>query len=189
MTGHRLKSVDVKRAGIATHFMSSARLLELEKALYATNDLSVERLDQLLAAFDETASASEKQPVTSYDTARIEATFAETSVEAIVANLERDGSEWATTQLKLLAKMSPTSLKVTVRQMIEGKRLATLHECLDMEYRLAQRFAATGDFCEGVRALLVDKGDKPKWSPPTLQEVDNKLIDWYFEPQPSDDHM
>ena len=38
------------------------------------------------------------------------------------------------------------------------------------------------DFSEGVRALLVEKDNSPKWKPSTLEEVDDATVSSYFEP-------
>lgn len=39
-----------------------------------------------------------------------------------------------------------------------------------------------GDFQEGIRAVLVDKDNKPQWSPATLAEVTPELVESYFVP-------
>ncbi len=64
-----------------------------------------------------------------------------------------------------------------------------LKSCLEMEFMLGQRFLKNSDFSEGVRALLVDKGDKPKWNPSIYSEVDEKRVDWFFRPQPKDERI
>jgi hypothetical protein len=70
--------------------------------------------------------------------------------------------------------MSPTSLKLTLEQIKSGKLIQNknnngtqeeqkkkvLKECLEMEYRMIMRCMKSGDFEEGVRALLVDKVNK-----------------------------
>ncbi|ONL99740.1 3-hydroxyisobutyryl-CoA hydrolase-like protein 2 mitochondrial [Zea mays] len=38
------------------------------------------------------------------------------------------------------------------------------------------------EFCEGVRARLVDKDFTPKWDPPALEYVTNDMVDAYFAP-------
>ena len=50
---------------------------------------------------------------------------------------------------------------------------------------LLVRLFEDGEFPEGVRALLVDKDRKPKWSPPHLAGVDAKLVEaiWHRYPQ------
>jgi enoyl-CoA hydratase len=41
---------------------------------------------------------------------------------------------------------------------------------------------AAHDFYEGVRAVLIDKGQTPRWRPPTLAEIDDEMIEAYFAP-------
>lgn len=55
-----------------------------------------------------------------------------------------------------------------------------------MEFHLCQRFAEKTDFAEGVRCVLIDRGDKPKWIPDKIEKVDNSTIDWFFTPKPDD---
>ena len=40
------------------------------------------------------------------------------------------------------------------------------------------------DFIEGVRALIVDKDNSPKWDPPTPEAVTDDWIDAIFAPLP-----
>ena len=37
------------------------------------------------------------------------------------------------------------------------------------------------DFYEGVRAILVDKDFKPKWSPNKIEDVTDKLVSSHFK--------
>jgi len=61
-----------------------------------------------------------------------------------------------------------------------------LQECLQIEYRLTQRCCEDHDFIEGVRALLVDKDQSPKWKPDTLEGVTDSILEKYFSPLPAD---
>ena len=173
LTGNRLKGADVKRTGIATHYVTSSNLSSLENKLYEANNLDENQLDVIINSFDEKVTGE-------YDTSKISKIFNESSLERIIQKLEEDNSDWAKQQLKLLAKMSPTSLKVSIRQLQLGSK-QTLKESLEMEYVLAQKFALRSDFSEGVRALLVDKCGKPSWNPATYKEVNDEYINWYFE--------
>lgn len=82
---------------------------------------------------------------------RINSAFGASSVEGIIENLKKDNSEWSRKQQDRMAGFSPTSLKVTFRQMKEGSQLS-LADCLRMEYRMALKFLEANDFHEGVRA-------------------------------------
>lgn len=79
-------------------------------------------------------------------------------------------------------QVSPSALKVTLQQMHEGMRQPSLGAALRVEYGLTQRFLERNDFFEGVRALLVDKDQSPKWNPTTLAEVKPADVRAYFAP-------
>jgi hypothetical protein len=100
--------------------------------------------------------------------------------------LQKDGSDWAKKTAETIAKMSPTSLKVTLKQMRLGKGLG-LKEALELEYIMGQHFCADHDFYEGVRAVLIDKDNSPKWNPATLAEVTDEKVESYFKPINPDD--
>uniref|UniRef100_A0A3B5B4X5 3-hydroxyisobutyryl-CoA hydrolase n=1 Tax=Stegastes partitus TaxID=144197 RepID=A0A3B5B4X5_9TELE len=148
LTGFRLKGRDVQRAGVATHFVES------KKVLYPV-------------LIDERTMHLPKKKKT-------RTTF---SSEGIVQNLKADGSEFAKKQT--LSKMSPTSLKITYKQLQVGATLS-LQDVLVMEYRLSQACMRGCDFYEGVRAVLVDKDQSPKWNPSTLEEVSDHSVDQCF---------
>ncbi|PKI34005.1 hypothetical protein CRG98_045623 [Punica granatum] len=90
--------------------------------------------------------------------------------------------EWYKTTLKKLREASPLSLIVTLRSIREG-RYETPDQCLAREYRIslgAVSQQVSKDFSEGVRARLVDKDFAPKWDPPSLGEVTEEMVDFYF---------
>ncbi|TNN38941.1 3-hydroxyisobutyryl-CoA hydrolase, mitochondrial [Liparis tanakae] len=89
------------------------------------------------------------------------------------------GTRQCSTAFMTLSRMSPTSLKITHQQLEAGAALS-LREVLVMEYRLSQACMRGHDFYEGVRAVLVDKDQSPRWSPPTLEEVTQQSVDQCF---------
>jgi enoyl-CoA hydratase len=117
--------------------------------------------------------------------AAIDRCFAGETVEAILAALEHEAatggtdSEWAAETRAALLSKSPTSLKITLRQLIVGEDF-DIEGALALEYRLTQHVMAGHDFYEGVRAVVVDKDQKPRWRPATLAEVTEPMIDGYF---------
>jgi enoyl-CoA hydratase len=56
-----------------------------------------------------------------------------------------------------------------------------------LEYRLVHRFVAGHDFREGVRALIIDKDNRPKWRPSSLEDVTAADVEAYFRPLPGGD--
>ena len=116
----------------------------------------------------------------------IDRLFAHDTVGAIFAGLEADGSDWASAQLQTLKTKSPQSLKVSLRQLRLGAKMASFADNMAMEYALGGRVVRTHDFQEGVRAVIVDKDGQAKWSPATLEGVTQADLDALFAPLPDD---
>lgn len=185
LTGARLKAADCLIAGVATHYMPT-EILEAACAQIAgaaqTHD-ALRALESGLEALSE--SAGRPKELTPENVDRINRIFALDSVEQIFAALESDPSEWAKAQLATLRAKSPQALKVTFRQMREGAQMTSFEDEMRQEYRIASRVCARHDFQEGVRAVVIDKDNKPAWNPAALKDVSNALIDEIFAPMPA----
>ena len=107
----------------------------------------------------------------------------EAILEALAAEASAGGAHagWAAeTHADLLTK-SPTSLKITLRQLTIGRDY-DLDAALALEYRLTQHLMAGHDFYEGIRAMLIDRDRNPQWRPASLAEVSENMVDAYFTP-------
>jgi enoyl-CoA hydratase len=141
----------------------------------------VERLDGILGTVSETPPASKI-----VDTLfQINRHFASNAFEDILASLEGDESEWAMKELATLRTKSPQTCKVALRQLAESARLTDFAENMAMEYRIASRVIVRPDFAEGVRAVIIDKDNAPKWDPTTPEGVTEDLIDDIFAALPA----
>jgi enoyl-CoA hydratase len=116
--------------------------------------------------------------------AHINRTFAADRYEAILAALEQDDTEWAANELATLHGKSPQACKVTLRLLAEGAAMPSFADEMRQEYRVACRVVRRHDFLEGVRALLVDKDNRPRWEPPAPEAVTNEMLDQIFAPLP-----
>ncbi|KFQ57733.1 hypothetical protein N334_07280, partial [Pelecanus crispus] len=187
LTGFRLKGRDVLKAGIATHFVESEKLPALEKDLIALKSPSTENIADLLNSYHVKSKIDqEKEFVLDKHMEKINSLFSANSMEELVQNLKQDGSPFAIKQLETINKMSPTSLKLTLRQLREGASMS-LQDVLTMEYRLSQACMRGHDFYEGVRAVLIDKDQSPKWKPAALEEVSDEFVDDCFKPLGNND--
>ncbi|MCK6452111.1 MAG: enoyl-CoA hydratase/isomerase family protein [Alphaproteobacteria bacterium] len=184
LTGARLKAADALHCGVATHAVAGAEIAALIEALagadYGRNAHGA--VNRVLAGF--TVAAGEA-PIAPHR-ATIDRCFAAGSVEAILDALTADGSagdhsEWARQQRAVILTKSPTSLKITHRQL-RAAAFMSLAEDLTMEYRLTQACIAGHDFYEGVRAIVIEKDNAPKWRPATLGEVDDAAVERHFAP-------
>ncbi|KAL0083547.1 ClpP/crotonase-like domain-containing protein [Phycomyces blakesleeanus] len=180
LTGFRLKAVDVLYAGIATHFVPSSRLEDLEKRLSEienpTHDIVNTAIEEFSAELDQEPNFSMGGEVR----AAIDRCFKYDTVEEIIGALEKEDSAWGASTLKLLNKMSPTSLKVTLQQLRNGASLS-IGQSFKMEFHLVQKFFEGHDFKEGVNSTLVTR-TPPNWNPPDLAAVDQaKIRQEYFD--------
>jgi enoyl-CoA hydratase/carnithine racemase len=176
LTGARLKAADALAAGVCDLFVPRAQHPAALAALAACDGSRV-GVDAALAPF---AEAVEGATLPGLRPA-IDRLFAAEALEALVAGLHADGSAWATAQAAAIATKSPTSLALTFRQLRLGASL-DFAACMALEYRLARFCMTHPDFYEGVRAVIIDKDNAPRWSPPSLDAVDPAVIDSAFAP-------
>jgi enoyl-CoA hydratase/carnithine racemase len=112
--------------------------------------------------------------------------FGRDSVPAIIASLEAEKRpefrDWAAKTLEALSKKSPTMLVVTLEQLRRGAKMS-LADCFRMELDMVHGCFAQGDFIEGIRALIVDKDNKPRWNPARLASVTAASVEAFFTPR------
>ena len=179
LTGGRIKAADCLHLGIANHVVASGGLAELKARIVAEPG----RIADLLG---EAAVAPGAAPIEA-NRAEMDSLFAGESVEAVFAALEASGSPWAAAQLGALVTKSPQTLKIAFRQLRLGGEAVSFADNMRMEYRIAARVAQRHDFLEGVRAVIVDKDNAPRWNPPSLAEVTETLLDEIFAPLPPEE--
>jgi enoyl-CoA hydratase len=174
LTGSRLDVMDSGYVGVATHVVPVASHEALLAAL-CDDGLPVERVLSQHAVKSEAESKIEGlRPA-------IDKHFAGNSVDEIIASLKGDSSLFAEQTLKTLATKSPTSLRVTFEQIRQGAKLG-FEECMKLEFRLTNRFMRGHDFYEGVRAVIIEKDNAPKWQPSDLAGVGDGVVAQYFAP-------
>ncbi|ACI98752.1 enoyl-CoA hydratase/isomerase family protein [Rhodospirillum centenum] len=181
LTGARLKAVDLLHTGIATHHVPGDRLDTLVDDLAAALGRGGAAPEAVSAVLDRHASEPAGEALIEPFRHEIDHSFAFSSVEEIMAALEQYGTGWSQETARTMAGLSPTSLKVTLKQMRVGEGL-DFDACMQLEYRMTQAFMAGHDFYEGIRAVLVDKDRTPRWQPATLAEVTEEMVNRHFAP-------
>jgi enoyl-CoA hydratase len=172
LTGERIGPADMLWSGLATDYVPS------DRAEHVTGLLA-----EGVTPDEAIAAASGHPPGEAQLSARacdINEMFAGSTVEEIIAKLE-SGGEWPKEVARALATRSPTSLKLTLRSLREARQL-DFDGCMRMEYRLTLRVLRGHDLYEGVRAILIDRDQRPRWNPDTLAGVSEELIGRYFAP-------
>lgn len=178
LTGARIKGADCLRLGIATHFVEFGAVEGLKKAIVA----DPRRIDDILKKYRADAG---KAPLVSIEQ-DLNRLFVGDSVEQIFEFLEADSSDWGKAQLAVMKTKSPQTLKVAFRQLETGAALTDFADNMAMEYRIGARVVQRHDFVEGVRAVIIDKDNAPRWDPATLEGVGDAMLDEIFAPLPAD---
>jgi enoyl-CoA hydratase len=181
MTGARLSAADAVYAGVGDAYVPSDRLDDLIAALEKAPYRHGAQTAASRAMMDFAAEPGESNLAALQD--RIDDIFGRETVEEMLAALDEAGDEWAVKTAKTMRSKSPTSMKIALRQIRTGATL-DFHDCMRMENRIAYGCIHGHDFYEGVRAVIIDKDQSPKWQPATLEEVGEADIDPYFNDVP-----
>lgn len=176
LTGARLDGADCLALGLATHYLPVAALDEAKQRIAAEPG----RIDDILASL---STPPPEAPILA-EQAEIDRLFASDRLEDIVAALTTDGGEWAVRTLAVLKTKSPQTCKISLRLLREGATIGSFAEEMAKEYAIASRVIMLPDFVEGVRAVIVDKDNAPRWNPATPEEVTDAQIDAIFAPLP-----
>ncbi|MFK8251407.1 enoyl-CoA hydratase/isomerase family protein [Ancylobacter terrae] len=177
LTGARIGLSDAMAFGLYTHHIPAERWPDLVDALAEGHAMEA-LLDRFAAAPPEPALGA-LYPL-------IDRVFAGGSVEAILAALDHAArgegvdAEFALLQAATIRKVSPTSVAIAFEQMRRGISL-TLAECLVREFRVVTRILEGHDLYEGVRAMLIEKHQNPRWQPARLEDVDMGAVAAMFD--------
>jgi enoyl-CoA hydratase len=178
LTGHRLDGAECLALGLASHYLHSDALEEAKARIIA----DPQAIEAVLA---DLSSPSPDARILAHRGA-IDRLFASDKLEDVLAALEADDGEWAAQQLATLHTKSPQTMKVSLKLLLDGKTMPTFEDEMRQEFAVGSHVVQRHDFIEGVRAVIIDKDNAPKWSPATAEEVSDHLIDQIFAPLPAD---
>jgi enoyl-CoA hydratase len=178
LTGNRLDAADAMLSQVATHYAGGESRAELLEALCGN-----EPVNAILSAFIAAPGPGIVMPRRH----AIDRLFAYDRVEDILAALDREAAsgstdaDFAAETARNIRTKSPTSLKVALAQMRFGRN-HSFEDCMRLEFRITSRMLYGHDLYEGVRAVIVDKDNKPVWQPDTLSALSEREIASYFAP-------
>ena len=175
LTGSRIGAGDAMAGGLADIHIAADRLKELPAALASC------RSDAEIRAALKKLSGPAAPARLRKERDWIDGCFAADSVEEIVAHLAACRAEPAQAALETMQKASPTSLKVTLRNIRSASAFGKVEESFAQDYRIALACVAGHDFIEGIRATIIDKDRNPRWSPDRIEAVTPELVDRHFQ--------
>ena len=175
LTGRAIGPADAYYLELVTHCIPSSHCAAIAEALS-----DAEPVDALLEGLHQDPGPSD----IAARQAEIDRLFSGSSVEEVLASLDGEtGAQknWAREIAAEIRTKSPTGLKVAFQQMKRGPELG-LDDALRLEYAIARRFMEGSEFFEGIRAAIVDKDQQPAWSPASLEEITDEMIEHCFSP-------
>ncbi|WP_294392098.1 enoyl-CoA hydratase/isomerase family protein [uncultured Sphingomonas sp.] len=179
LTAARLDGAEVTALGLATHHVAAEAVERVKADLIA-------RPREAQAVLDAAAADPGGAAILSHRDA-IDRLFASEELEGVVAALEADGDDWARETLATLRAKSPQSGKIALRLLRQGATHTDFADEMRVEYGVMCHVSMRHDFVEGVRALLIDRDNAPRWNPATPEDVTDNMLDTIFAPLPADE--
>jgi enoyl-CoA hydratase len=175
LTGERMNAADALYCGFADVHIATAKLSELPGALAPCHSAADVR--RTLAAASTAPAAGRMEAARSF----IDKCFAADGLEDIIHRLQSSDLAAARAALATMSKVSPTSLKVTLRNVRDAVSFDRLENSFRQDFRIALAAIAGHDFIEGIRATIVDKDRDPKWRPANLEAVTPEIVERHFK--------
>lgn len=174
LTGARIRRADAMMLGLATHAVRGGAEEDIIAALGAGMDIA-----SVATTFGESAGAAPLAPFED----RINLYFGQASLTGVIEALgdAAEDDPFAAETLAGMMKRSPTSMALAFLQMKRGRDL-TFKEAMVMEFRIVSRIVDGNDFYEGVRALIIDKDNTPRWNPGHVSGLDDAAVEAHFAP-------
>ncbi|WP_087972371.1 enoyl-CoA hydratase/isomerase family protein [Oceanobacillus rekensis] len=180
LTASTLSAVDTLYANVADSIISSEQLVAFIDHVNTNNwhhENNVEAtLEQIIASYQNTTNVEGKLASLQ---AKIDEHFAYDTVEEIIDSLQPDTSEFAVKTKEILLSKSPVSLKVALKQIVDGGT-KTLEACLETDLIIAKNYMKSADFYEGVRSVIIDKDQQPDYQYKQLADVSEAFVDSFF---------
>lgn len=181
LTGVTLNGEDALYANLGDWILPSDQITEFLRQLESltANRPAAEQVQNILISLGARntpvdAPLQEKRKV-------IDAIFSLSSVTDVIAQLDRaavNGPAWIGETAQLMKQRSPIAM-VGARETIHRGKHLSISECFAMELALGARWIEVGDFVEGIRALIIDKDNAPKWAYTLAELTEQKVQDLF----------
>jgi enoyl-CoA hydratase len=178
LTGERIGAADAIYSGLADVHIPTAKLAELPARLADCHN--AEAVRTRLAGLSTPAAPGKLAAARQW----IDCCYDAPIVEGILARLQHgklaDKYADARVAFETVIRMSPTSLKITLRNIRDALSFAKVEQSFQQDYRISLACIAEHDFIEGIRAAIVDKDRKPVWQPDSIERVTPDIVERHF---------
>ena len=180
LTGHLLKGSEAVAATLADGCVHSADLPRLWQHLIQTPWSEGEAAQDWMASqfiADDAVNVIDAKD-------QIEPVFSQPTIEQILSTLESLNTDWARQTMQELRACSPLMLHVTLEYIRRARNMGLAEE-LRMERDLSHhcfhlRSGAENETIEGIRALVVDKDQSPRWRPSCVKDITPDMVTPFF---------
>jgi len=180
VSGEIINAADAIYGDLADVYVPSGELAALVDHLCGTNATDI-RAEVRAFAAPFAADAGMPPGRMAANREAIDRHFSHDSVSTIIASLALDDRPFAQHTRTAMAKRSPLMMCVTLEQLRRG-RGSNIADCLRLERTMVRRCFEHGEVLEGVRALVVDRDNAPRWNPETLDAVTREMVEGFFAP-------
>jgi len=188
LTAAQMNAADCLHVKLADNFLLNEHKQPLIEALLqqpwsVDQDINHQQVSHCIMALEKTVF--EQLPSGHIETHQqlIDDALTDKSLTQTIAAITQwsDDDSWLKRAKRSMTNGSALSAKILERQLVVGQTLS-LVQCFELELQLSVKLGELGEFAEGIRALLIDKDNQPKWKFASVDEVDNELIDDLFNP-------
>ena len=182
LTGAQFGAKDAHACGLASHILDANSLDILVEKLASEEHISEAKIESVLAELEVEASGPAQISGISALLVQLSQSGSVQDADQILneSRIKYQNEAWLSKALDNYLAGSALSKALTWEQLKRGKNLS-LQECFEQELNLALNSALHGDFCEGVRALLVDKDRTPRWRFSEVAQVPSSLLTSCFD--------
>ena len=159
LCGTALSADEAVSAGFADHLIAKSEWDDLKRQICVSGD------PDIVAGVSDTPA-----PLPGVWMRQIDAVFGGETVEDILA------ASSDTDFIDALQQGSPISLSVTLDLIRRAREFSNIREALEHEFRFMARATEGADGLEGIRAVVIDRDNKPAWRYSAAQDVASELI-------------
>ena len=192
LTGDVIDAATAMQVNLADTCFEAEKLQAAWDALAQLPNHRTDTLAQWVASYAIAGYADNTKP-----DPEVDQYFAQGSAADMVKALEASNSDWAQATAATLRTRSPLMMEVTL-ELVRRARHMTLAQDLRLERDIVRhcfntrhlnRFMADSETTEGIRALVIDKDNAPKWNPARVEDVTPEMVLPFFEsPWPAAEH-
>ena len=184
LTGVAVNGTDARELNLVDALLAdsdySVLLQQLQNLEKHTNTEHLKSIQKIVQNLESKANNAPPSDILPHKQSIIDAVAAQ-DLNTIFSNLQklRGLSKWLDKAIETMENGSPTSLHLTFRQLRQAPQ--DLVRGFVQEYVLAVNSTLKGEFQEGIRALLIDKDQQPKWRYSKVKDVPQAWVDGFYK--------